>query len=106
MAASFRASYKGIGELLTAEFVRAEMARRAEKVKARAEATAPDYTPFGEGYKFEFEVVVGTKTSKRGTRRAVATVRNKSNHALWVEMGGKNTPKHRTLGRALSEAGG
>jgi len=103
---TFNASYKGLGELLVAEFIRAEMVRRAEKVKARAEATAPDYTPFGEGYKYEFEVVAGTKRSKKGTRRAVATVRNRSHHALWVEMGGQNTPKHRTLGKALSEAGG
>ena len=103
--ATFRASYKGIGELLTAPFIKAEMERRGAKVLARAKATAPDYTPIGVGYIDDFELVVDVKESKRGTRRARARVRNKSNHALWVEMGGQNTPKHRTLGRALSEAG-
>lgn len=102
----FNASYKGIGDLLTADFIRAEMVRRAEKVLARAKATAPDYRPFGIGYTDDFELTVGVKRSKKGTKRARATVRNKSEHALWVEMGGKNTPKHRTLGKALSEAGG
>ena len=102
---SFKGSYRGIGELLVAPFIREEMARRGAKVLARAKATAPDYTPLGIGYIDDFELVVDVKESKRGTRRARARVRNKSDHALWVEMGGKNTPKHRTLGKALSEAG-
>lgn len=102
----FKASYKGIGELLVAPFIREEMARRGAKVLARAQATAPDAEPLGVGYRNDFELEVGTKESKRGTRRALARVRNKSDHALWVEMGGRNTPKHRTLGRALGEAGG
>jgi bacteriophage HK97-gp10 putative tail-component len=103
---TFNASYKGIGELLVADFIRAEMVRRAGKVLVRARATAPDYEPLGVGYVDEFELTSGTKVSKKGTRRAVATVRNGSKHALYVEFGGQNTPAHRTLGRALSEAGG
>lgn len=102
---TYRPSYKGIGELLTAEFLQAEMLRRAEKVKAQAQATAPDYTPYGEGYKYDFEVTGGVKVSKKGTKRAVGTVTNNSEHAIWVEFGGQNTPAHRTLGRALDAAG-
>lgn len=101
----FRPSYKGIGEMLTAEFMQAEMLRRAEQVKARAQATAPDATPLGEGYKFEFKASAGVKTSKKGTRRAFGRVTNDSDHAIWVEYGGQNTPAHRTLGRALNTAG-
>lgn len=97
-----RTSYRGIGQLLCADFIVAEMVRRAEKVKALAETTAPDYTPLGEGYKYEFEIVSGVR--KRKTRRAFARVRNRSTHAMWVEFGGQNTPKHRTLGRALDAA--
>lgn len=103
---SVNISYRGVGELLVSSFIRAEMARRGAKVLARARATAPDYAPLGIGYVDEFELTVDVKTSKKGTRRARARVRNGSDHALWVEMGGQNTPKHRTLGKALSEAAG
>jgi hypothetical protein len=100
---SVRTSYKGIGQLLCADFIVAEMRRRAEKVKAVAEATAPDATPLGVGYKYEFEIESGVR--KRKTKRAFARVRNTSPHALYVEFGGGNTPKHRTLGKALDAAG-
>lgn len=102
---TFRASYSGIGELLRSDFMQAEMRRRAEKVKALAESTAPDAPPYGVGYKYQFEVTSGIKTSKRGTKRAYGRVTNHSEHAIWVEFGGENTPAHRTLGRALRAAG-
>jgi len=101
----FNASYKGIGDMLTSKMMQAAMLKKAEKVKLRAEATAPDYKPKGVGYKFEFEVSSGVKTSKKGTRRAYGRVTNNSPHARWVEYGGKNTPRHRTLGRALDAVG-
>lgn len=103
---TFKASYKGIGELLVADFIRAEMVRRGEKVLALAKATAPDYRPLGVGYVDEFELVELSKISKKGTRRAAARVRNGSPHALYVEFGGQETPAHRTLGKALKAAGG
>lgn len=101
---TYKPSYAGLGELLRAEFLQAEMARRAEKVKELAEATAPDYEPLGVGYKYEFRVMWGVKTSSKGTRRAFGRVVNDSEHALYVEYGGQNTPAHRTLGRALRAA--
>lgn len=104
---TFRGSYKGIGELLCAPFIEAEMLRRAEKVKATAEAIAPDAVPLGVGYKYEFKVESGVRARKGGRhRRAYARVSNSSLHAIYVEYGGGNTPKHRTLGRALDAAGG
>ncbi len=75
---TYRADYKGLGELLNSAFIRAEMERRAAKVLARAKATAPDATPHGVGYVGSFELEVGTKVSKRGTRRALARVKNTS----------------------------
>lgn len=104
--ASYKQSYKGVGELLNAGFIRAEMERRAAKVMARAKATAPDATPLGVGYTSSFEIEAGTKVSKKGTRRALARVKNTSPHAIYVEFGGKNLDAHRTLGKALREAGG
>lgn len=103
---TFNASYNGIGELLTSSFVRAEMMKRGEKVLARAKATAPDATPLEVGYVASFKLETGTRTSKKGTRRAVARVKNTSPHAIYVEFGGHNLDAHRTLGKALREAGG
>jgi hypothetical protein len=100
----FRPSFKGIGEMLTAEFMQAEMLRRAEQVKVRAQATAPDAPPIGVGYKEDFEVTSGVKTSKKGTRRAYGRVTNNSDHARAVEYGFGDTPRHRTLGKALDAA--
>lgn len=103
---TYRPSYRGIGDLLTSDFLQAEMLRRAEKVEKAAEALAPDAPPYGVGYKYEFEVTGGIKESKKGTKRAYGRVTNRSEHAMWVEFGGQNTPKHRVLGKALDAAGG
>jgi len=102
---TYRPSYKGIGQLLTAEFLQAEMLRRAKKGEAHAEAIAPDYSPYGVGYKYEFEVTGGVKESKKGTKRAFGRLANKSDHAIWVEFGGENTPAHRVLGKSLTAMG-
>ena len=102
---TFRPSYRGIGELMTSEFMQAEMRRRAERVQVGAEASAPDAPPYGVGYRAEFETTSGVKVSKRGTKRAFGRVTNHSEHAIWVEFGGQSTPAHRTLGRALRLAG-
>lgn len=96
-AQPFRADYRGIGEMLKGEIGLKAVLPQAEKVKATAEATAPDYEPLGVGYKEEFSIETGIKDGKR----AVATVKNSSDHAIYVEFGGKATPRHRTLGRAL-----
>jgi hypothetical protein len=98
--ATFRASYSGIGEMLRSPEVEAEMVRRAEKVKAQAEATAP--VDSGE-YASNFEV----SSSKRGGSkkdRASATISNGVDHAFAVEYGASHTPRYRTLGRALDAA--
>jgi hypothetical protein len=98
--ASFRASYSGIGELLRSPEIEAEMVRRAEKVKAQAEATAP--VDSGE-YKASFEV----HSSRRGGSkkdRASAVVENNDDAAFFVEYGASHTPRYRTLGKALDAA--
>lgn len=103
--AKYKASYKGIGDLLSAKFMQAEMYNRANKVKAVAEAIAPvgDGPDAGE-YKASFEVSSGVRTEP--TRRAYGRVENTSDHAFYVEYGTKDTPRHRVLGRALEAAGG
>jgi len=106
MVQDFKLYYTPFGDhVLRAEWMKAEMLRRAEAVKALAESIAPDYPPLGVGYKESFEVDVDVRATGRGGRRACATVKNTSDHAGIVEFGGKETPAHRTLGKALGAAG-
>jgi hypothetical protein len=98
--ATFNASYRGIGEMLKSPEIEAEMVRRAEKVKAQAEATAPVDT--GQ-YKASFSV----RSSRSGGAkhdRASAVVENSDDAAFFVEYGASHTPRYRTLGKALDAA--
>lgn len=104
---TFRPDRVGIGEMLCAPFIQAEMLKRAEAVKARAEATAPvDLEgPHPGRYKESFHVTVGIReATPTRSRRAEAKVINDSPEAFFVEFGTKNNPQHRTLGHALEAA--
>jgi hypothetical protein len=110
----YKASYTGIGEMLCAPWMEADMKRRAENVKTYAEATAPvgrDRRPTKNGkpkpiYKDSFKVSSGIKTSKKGTKRAYGRVTNDSPQAIMVEYGNENTPRHATLRKALEAVAG
>lgn len=97
----FRASYRGIGRMIRSPEMRAEMRRRAEKVKAAAEATAP--VDSGE-YKASFKVTSGARGGFRKDR-AYGRVTNTAPHAFYVEYGTSSTRAHHTLRRALRAAG-
>jgi hypothetical protein len=98
----FRLNYAGLGGVLRSAEMVAEMARRAELVKAQAEATAPyrasDPDPH---YQDEFSVEVTDHGGVHGDR-AEASVVNSSEHAYLVEF----LNGDRTLGRALDAAAG
>lgn len=104
---SFDASYEGIGEMLCMTSLQKEMRRRAERVKAAAEAIAPrdDDPTDNVAYADSFEVSSGVKTSENGTLRAYGRVTNTSDHASAVEWGFRNVPRHRVLGKAMLAAG-
>ncbi len=93
--AKFRASYKGIGEILRSAQMQREMEARAERVKAAGEAIAPVDTGT---YAASFRVESGVREGK--TKRAVATVINDAPHATLVEWGTSKTPRHRVMGQA------
>lgn len=95
----FKLNYKGMAEYLVSEEMSKMVRERGEVVMTVAEATAPDYTPLGVGYKQDFVLDVGVREGKHP--RACATVKNTSDHAIFVEFGGKATPRHRILGRAV-----
>lgn len=92
--------------VLAAPWMVAEMRRRAEKVKERAEATAPvggEDDPHRGLYKASFEVDSGVRNEP--TRRAFGRVTNTAPYAIDVEYGSKHNRRYRTLGRALDAAG-
>lgn len=97
---AFSASYKGIGEMLTAEWMQAAMLARAEAGKAYAEGIAPRRT--GK-YAGSFEASAGVRDGAR--RRAYGRLANTDSKALHLEFGTEDTPAHRTLGKALDIMG-
>lgn len=92
----FQGDYAGIGEMLRGAIGLQAALQQAEKVKSTAEAIAPVYT--GD-YKQSFDIELG-----ENAERAEVYVVNTSTHAFEVEFGGKATPRHRTLGKALGVA--
>lgn len=103
----FTGSYSGIGQLLCADFIEADMLRHAERVKAVAEASAPvAKSPKDRHrgrYKASFSVSSGIREGKRN-RRACGRVVNTAPEARFVEFGAKGVPRYRTLGNALISA--
>lgn len=100
-------SYKGVGEMLCAEFMVQAMRARGEKVKVRAIEISPVGPSHEVGvprghYRDSFEVEAGVKM--RRTRRAYARVRNTAKYASFVEFGTSDTPKFRVLGKAIDAA--
>ena len=107
MAASFKMSRKGVGELLRSDFIEAEMLRRAEVIKAIAESIAPiggAGDPHPGLYKSSFKV---SSTSRGGRKkdRATAAVYNTTHYAPSVEYGNKNSSGHHVLLRAAQIGG-
>lgn len=106
MAARFRVKRKGIGAMLRMPGMQAEMLRRAERIKAVAQATSPidENSPDPGHYKASWE----TDSTARGGRkrdRAVAYVRNTAYYARWVEYGTERVPAHHVLLRAAQTGG-
>lgn len=108
MSAKFKMSNRAIGQLLRSPEVAAEMRRRAERIKAAAEAIAPvggPGDPHPGRYKSGFKTL---STPRGGVRRdrATATVYNDVPYARWVEYGTEHVPAHHVLLRAALAAGG
>lgn len=108
MAATFRMSRRGVGELLRSPQMEGEMLRRADVIKS----VAVGYSPVGAAardphpglYKSSWAT---TSTRRGGARRdrATATVYNEAYHARFVEYGTERVPARHVLLRA-TQAGG
>lgn len=107
MAARFKMSKRGVGELLRSDSVETEMLRRANIIKSVAESIAPvggPSDPHPGLYKASFHVT----SHKRGGRRrdrAVAVVWNSAYYARWVEYGTEKVPAHHVMLRAAVAGG-
>lgn len=107
MAARFKMSRRGVGQLLRSEMVRAEMVRRAAVIQSVAVAISPvgeNRDPHPGLYKASWK----TSSTLRGGRRrdrAVAVVRNEAYYARWVEYGTERVPAHHVLLRAAQMGG-
>lgn len=94
MASTFTASYHGIGEMLKGHPpLIAGLVKQATRIATIAAATAPrDTGHFADS----FHVSVAIRSD-----RAVAKVTNDDDAALWIEMGTRDTPEHKTLRAAV-----
>lgn len=108
MAARFKGSRKGIGELLRSEMVEAEMVRRGLIIKGVAESISPVGTPPGDPHPGLYQAAVTVTSTRRGGRkkdRATATVTNRAYYARWVEYGTERVRPHHVMLRAAQAAG-
>lgn len=103
-------SYSGLGAMLNSDFMVAEMARRAAKVRAYGETIAPIYSGRGRDatrgrYKASFSDGAFPGGGVHHDR-AEGWVENDAPEALYVEYGNKGAEPHHTMYRALSEGAG
>lgn len=109
MAARFKMSNRGVGQLLNSPEIAGEMLRRAEVIKAAAEALSPvggPGDPHPGVYKASWYAKVTRKAVGRsGKKRPVGVVGNSAYYARWVEFGTEKVHAHHVLLRA-AQAGG
>lgn len=86
--------------LLNAEWMVAEMDRRAVKGYEFARDISPDATPLEEGYIASFVIFSGRDGGTENDR-AYAELANTSDHAVYVEFGTEHQEAHHVLTRAM-----
>lgn len=96
----FSADYGGIGEMIRAPLMEAEMRRRATLIKERARSIAPMDT--GQ-FKDRFHVDSGRRGGLKNDR-AWASVTNSDPAAVSIEFGTSKTAAHHTLTTAIQAA--
>ncbi|MEU3903320.1 HK97 gp10 family phage protein [Streptomyces goshikiensis] len=109
MAARFRMSNRGVGQLLNSALISGEMLRRAEVIKGVAEAISPvggPGDPHPGNYKRSWYARVERKAVGRSRkRRPVGVVGNSAYYARWAEFGTEKVRAHHVLLRAAAAGG-
>lgn len=110
MAARFKMSTRGVGQLLNSPEIAAEMLRRAQVIKGVAVAISPvggPGDPHPGQYKASWYAKVERKPIGRSRKpRAVGVVGNPSYYARWAEYGTERVHAHHVLLRAAQAGGG
>lgn len=109
MAARFKMSTRGVGQLLNSPMVAGEMLRRAQVIKGVAEAISPvggPGDPHPGQYKKSWYARVERKAVGRSRKkRPVGVVGNSAYYARWVEWGTDKVHAHHVLLRAARIGG-
>ncbi|KOU30224.1 hypothetical protein ADK53_28850 [Streptomyces sp. WM6373] len=109
MAARFKMSTRGVGQMLNSPMIASEMLRRAEVIKGVGEAISPvggPADPHPGRYKASWYARVERKAIGRSRKkRPVGVVGNSAYYARWVEWGTERVRAHHVLLRA-AQAGG
>lgn len=97
---TFKASYKGIGQMLNSDFVQDAMVDHAEKIKAYAIGISPQGST--SRYRSSFKIYRIRVLASKGIR-AGARLYNEAPYAAAVEFGNRrnNFKGQRILGRAM-----
>lgn len=95
----YRPDRSGLREIAVGAEMHMHLIDVAFEAKAFAVSISPDAAPYGEGYIAEFEVDGSHTERSNGLRRAVAYLRNNSDHAVFVELGNGRTEGHHVLTR-------
>ncbi|WP_327308000.1 HK97 gp10 family phage protein [Streptomyces sp. NBC_01298] len=109
MAARFKMSTRGVGQLLNSPMIAAEMLRRAEAIKGVGESISPvggPGDPHSGQYKRSWYAKVERKAVGRSRKkRPVGVVGNSAYYARWVEFGTEKVHAHHVLLRAAQVGG-
>lgn len=110
MAARFKMSTRGVGQLLNSAMISGEMLRRAEIIKGVAEAISPVGGP-GDPHPGKYKLAWYARVERKGVgrsrkKRPVGVVGNSAYYARWVEWGTERVPAHHVLLRAAQAGGG
>lgn len=110
MAAKFKMSNRGVGQLLRSPMVGEEMLRRANVIKGVAESISPVGPAARDShpglYKASWSARISNKrTGRSNRRRATATVWNSAPYARFVEYGTDRVPARHVLLRAAQVGG-
>lgn len=84
---TYRHDFGGLRELAVGAEMHLMLIEKAIEAKAYAISISPDAPPYGEGYISSFEVDAGHTERVAGLKRAMAYLRNMSDHAVYVEYG-------------------
>lgn len=103
MTATFRPDHAGVGRMLRSDFMQAAMLDRAEAIKRRAEAIAPEGNRETDPHSGRYRTSFHTRVHDRGgatNDRAEAVVFNDSPEGYWVEFGHRGREPYGTLRNA------